>query len=58
MHADDTSISYRSDDIHQLKEAMNKDFTTFIEWLKGSKPSSNVAKTKSMAISTKRKEEV
>ena len=56
MHADDTCISYRSDDIHQLKEAMNKDFTTFIEWLKGSKLSSNVAKTKSMAISTKRKE--
>ena len=27
-YSDDASISYGSDDIHLLKEAMNKDFTT------------------------------
>ena len=56
MYADDTSISYRSDDIHKLQEAMNKDLTTVAEWLKGNKLSLNVAKTKAMVISTKQKE--
>ena len=56
MYADDTSISYRSDDIHKLQEAMNKDLTTVAEWLKGNKLSLNVAMTKAMAISTKQKE--
>jgi len=53
---DDTSISYHFDDIHQLREAMNKDLTTVVEWLKGIKLSLNVAKAKVMATSTKRKE--
>ena len=56
MYADDTSISYCSDDIHKLQEAMNKDLTTVFEWLKGNKLSINVAKTKAMFISTKQKE--
>ena len=50
MYADDTSISYRSDDTHKLQEAMNKDLTTVVEWLKGNKLSLNVAKTKAMVI--------
>ena len=40
---------YRSDDIHQLSEAMNQDLTTVFEWLKGNKLFLNVA------ISTKQK---
>ena len=39
MYADDTSLSYRSGDIRQLSEVMNKDLTTIVEWLKGNKPS-------------------
>ena len=58
MYADDTSLSYRYDDIHQLNEAMNKDLTTVFEWLKGNKLSLNVAKTKAMIISNKQKEDV
>ena len=56
IYADDTSLSYRSDDIHQLNEAMNKDLTSVFELLKGNKLSLNVAKTKAMFISTKQKE--
>ena len=56
MYADDTSLSYRSGDIRQLNEVMNKDLTTNVEWLKGNKLSLNVAKTKAMVISTKQKE--
>ena len=56
MYADDTSLSYRSGDIRQLSEVMNKDLTTIVEWLKGNKLSLNVSKTKAMVISTKQKE--
>ena len=53
MYADDTSNPYRSNDIHKLQEAMNKNFTNVVEWLKGNKLSLYVAKTKAMVISTK-----
>ena len=56
MYADETSLFYRCDDIHQLKEAMNKDLTTAVEWLKGNKLSLNVAKTKAIVISKKQNE--
>ena len=56
MYADDTSLSYRSGDIRQLNEMMNKDLTTIVEWLKCNKLSLNVAKTKAMVILTKEKE--
>ena len=66
MYADDTCLSYRSDDIHQLNEVINKGLTTvfewlkglttIFEWLKGNKLSLNAAKTKAMVISTKQKE--
>ena len=55
-YADDTSLSYRSDGVHQLNEALTKDLATVFEWLKGNKLSLNVAKTKAMVISTKQKE--
>ena len=53
---EDASLSYRSDGVHQLNEAMNKDLATVSEWLKGNKLSLNVAKAKAMVISTKQKE--
>ena len=56
MYADDTSLSYRSDDVQKLNESMNKDLTSIFEWLKGNRLSLNVTKTKAMAILTKQKE--
>ena len=56
MYADDMSLSYRSDGIHQLNEALNKDLTTVFEWQKGNILFRNVANTKALAISTKQKE--
>ena len=56
MYADDTSLSYRSDGVHQLNEVRNKDLATVFEWLKGNKLTLNVATTKAMVISTKQKE--
>ena len=56
MYTDDMSLSYRSDGIHQLNEALKKDRTTVFELLKGNILFRNVAKTKALAISTKQKE--
>ena len=56
MYADDTSLSYRSDDVQKFNEAMNKDLTSVFEWLKGNRLSLNVTKTKAMAKLTKQKE--
>ena len=53
MYSDDTSLSYRFDDIHQLDEALRKDLTTVVEWLKGNKLSLNFTKTMSVVISRK-----
>ena len=53
MYSDDTSLSYRFDDIYQLDEALRKDLTTVVEWLKGNKLSLNFTKTMSVVISRK-----
>ena len=58
MYADDTSLSYRSGDIRQLSEVMNKDLTTIVEWLKGNKLSLNVSKTKTYGYINKTKGKV
>ena len=50
MYADDTSLSYRSDDVNQLNVAMSKDLTSVFEWLMGNKLSLNVAKTNAMVM--------
>ena len=50
MYADCTSLSYRSDDIYHLTEALIKDLTTVVERLKGNKLSLNITKTKEMVI--------
>ena len=56
IYANDASCSSRSDDIHQLNEALSKELPTVVEWLKRNKLSLNVTKTKAMVILTKQKE--
>ena len=55
MYPDDTSLSFKADNISRLSEALNKNFEALDNWLKGNKLSLNVAKTQSMVISTKQK---
>ena len=55
MYADDTSLSCMNDNLFRLNEALNTDLKSLDKWLKGNKLSLNVAKTKSMVISTKPK---
>ena len=56
VYTEDTSLSYRSIDVHQLNDSMSKDLTTVFEWLNGKKLSLNMAETKVMIIATKLKE--
>ena len=53
MYADDTSLSFKADNISRLSEALNEDIETLDNWLKGDELPLNVAKTQSMVISTK-----
>ena len=54
-YADDTSIYHSSKDITQLNTALNEELRRLDRWLKGNKLSLNVAKTRSMLITTKQK---
>ena len=56
IYADDTSLCYQSHDLTRLNEAINSDLKKLDTWLKGNKLSLNVAKTNSMLISTKQKQ--
>ena len=56
MYPDDTSLSYQSHDLTRLNEAINSDVKKLDTWLQGNKLSLNVAKTHSMLISTKQKQ--
>ena len=55
MYADDTRLSCMNDNLFRLNEALNTDLKSLDKRLKGNKLSLNVAKTKSMVISTKPK---
>ena len=55
MYTDDTSLSRMNDNLVRLNGALSTDLKSLDKWLKGSKLSLNVAKTKSMVISTKPK---
>ena len=55
MYADDTSLAFQSDRASQLTETLNDDRKNLDLWCKGDKLSLNVAKTKSLVISTRRK---
>ena len=56
MYADDTTLCYQSHDLARLNEAINSDLKKLDTWLQGNKLSLNVAKTHSMLISTKQKQ--
>ena len=58
MYSDDTSLCYQSSNINVLNEVINHDLKQLDTWLQGNKLSSNVAKTKSMLVSTKQKHNI
>ena len=58
MYADDTSLCYQSHDLTRLNQAINSDLQKLDTWLQGNKLSLNVAKTHSMLISTKQKQNI
>ena len=55
MYADDTSLTFQSQDISQLEENVNDDLKHLDLWMQGNKLSLNVSKTQSMLIYTKPK---
>ena len=55
MYADDTSLTFRPQDISQLNETINDDLKRLDIWMQGDKPLLNVMKTQSMLICTKPK---
>ena len=55
MFADDTSLTFQSQDISQLNKIINDDRKHLDLWIQGNKLSLNVSKTQSMLICTKPK---
>ena len=58
MYADGTSLCYQSHDLTRLNQAKNNDLQKLDTWLQGNKLSLNIAKTHSMLISTKQKQNI
>ena len=58
MYADDTNLCYQSHDLTRLNQAINSDLQKLDTWLQGNKLSLNVAKTHSMLISTRQKQNI
>ena len=58
MYADDTSLCYQSHDLTRLNQAINSYLQKLDTWLQGNKLSLNVAKTHSMLISTKQRQNI
>ena len=56
MYADDTTLCYQSRHLTRLNEAINSDLKKLESWLQSNKLSLNVAKTHSMLISIKQKQ--
>ena len=50
MYADDTSMTYASKDLNEVKYKINEDLSNIESWLMGNKLALNVAKTQSMII--------
>ena len=55
MYADDTSLCFQSKDLSRVNEALKEDLSRLDAWVISNKLSLNVAKTKSMLVSTKAK---
>ena len=58
MYADDTSLCHQASSMTQLNGAINNDLAKLDTWLQGNKLSLNVAKTHSMLVTTKQKQNV
>ena len=50
MYADDTSLSFASNNIDDLNRFMNEDLNCVKDWLQGNKLSLNVLKTRAMVV--------
>ena len=55
MFADDTSLSFRARNVHQLNDALNLDVASLDDWLMENKLSLNIKKTTAMKIASHRK---
>ena len=56
LYADDTCIFYQHDDVHKIKNALNKEFSSFCQWFINNKLSIHFGedKTKSILVSKPR----
>ena len=55
MYADDTSLSFASNNIDDLNRFMNEDLNCLKDWLQGNKLSLNVLKTHAMVVGSRPK---
>ena len=55
MYADDTSLSFASNNIDDLNRFMNEDLNCLKDWLQGNKLSLNVLKTDAMVVGSRPK---
>ena len=53
MYADDTTISYSSNNIDDLNDNVNRDLNCLKQWLRGNKLSLNVIKTQAMVVGSR-----
>ena len=53
MYADDTHLTFASNDVAHPEENMNDDLTKITEWLSANKPTLNKSKTEFMLIKAK-----
>ena len=53
MYADDTTISYSSNNIDDLNDNLNRDLNCLKQWLQGNKLSLNVIKTQAMVVGSR-----
>ena len=53
MYADDTTISYSSNNIDELNNYLNRDLNCLEHWLQGNKLSLNVIKTQAMVVGSR-----
>ena len=53
MYADDTTISYSSNNIDDINDYLNRDLNCLKQWLQGNKLSLNVIKTQAMVVGSR-----
>ena len=53
MYADDTTISYSSNNIDDINDNLNRDLNCLKQWLQGNKLSLNVIKTQAMVVGSR-----